>query len=92
MDGYGGRPFGFLPTLDVKGESEPVVQVLSELGGEILYTYRVRGNRFTPPVFGPGSYTITLGEPGGGQTRTFLGLQPTPDSSRVLVVVFDGSG
>jgi hypothetical protein len=89
-DGYGNAPFGFLPTLLFEGPIEPVVQVVSEAGGGILYTLRISDSRFTPRVFGPGTYTVRVGEPGTDDMRTFLGLEPTADSIRTLEVSFGG--
>jgi len=89
-DGFGKEPFGYLPTLVVEGLTDPVVQVVSEMGGEIVYTIRARGSRFTPKVFAPGSYTIRVGEPGAGAMRTLLGQRPTPDSARTMEIVFGG--
>jgi hypothetical protein len=47
------------------------VQVISESDGEILYTARVRGNRFQPYVFSPGSFTVKIGrdKPNGPSLR-----------------------
>jgi hypothetical protein len=87
---YGGPAFGFLPTLVVQGMENPVVQVVTEQGGEVLYTLRISGDRYTPRVFAPGSYTVRVGEPGTEAMRTFLGLGPTADSSRVLEVDLGG--
>ena len=89
-DGYGGDPVGYLPTLVVEGITDPVVQVISELGGEIVYTIRIRGTRFTPKIFGPGSYSLRVGEPGTDAMRVFLGVEATPESGRTLEVRFDG--
>lgn len=87
-DGYGKAPWGYLPTVVVEGMSNPVVQVVSEAGGEVVYTLRIRGNRFTPGVFGPGSYTLKVGEPGTGAMKVFLGLEATPEADRTLEVSF----
>ena len=89
-DGYGKNPLGYLPTLVVEGLADPVVQVISELGGEIVYTIRMRGSHFTPKIFGPGTYRVQVGEPGTDAMKTFLGLQAAPDSGRTLEVRFDG--
>jgi hypothetical protein len=40
----------------------PVVQVIRESDGEILYTRRIEGNQFRAPVFAPGSYTLKIGK------------------------------
>jgi hypothetical protein len=79
---------GYLPTLVVEGLADPVIQVISELGGEIVYTIRIQGSRLTPKIFGPGSYAVRVGEPGTAAMRTLLGLQATPDSGRVLELRF----
>jgi hypothetical protein len=68
--------------------AEPVVQVVSEAGWEIVYTLRIKGSRFTPKVFRPGVYTLRVGEPGTPSMQVFLGQEASPDSSRVLSVVF----
>ena len=43
------------------GVAEPVVQVIHEESGEILYTVRANGASFTPRVYAPGTYTIKAG-------------------------------
>jgi hypothetical protein len=40
-----------------------VVQVVDPQG-EVVYTRRVTGESFEPPVFAPGEYTLRIGEPG----------------------------
>jgi len=87
-EGYGRTARGYLPTVVVEGMEDPVVQVISEAGGEVLYTLRIRGSRFTPRVFESGSYTLRVGEPGTGDWRVFLGQAPAGDSSRSLEVDF----
>ena len=83
-DGYARRPFGFLPTIRVSGATEPVVQVVGESDGEVLYTIRIRGDRFTPRVFASGRYTVRVVRPDTEALLLFPGLEPTPDSARVL--------
>ena len=48
LEGYGRTPVGYLPTLVVEGMSNPVVQVISETGGGVIYTLRIQGKVFTP--------------------------------------------
>jgi hypothetical protein len=87
-DGYGRKPWGYLPTVEAVGMEDPVIQVVSEVGGEVVYTLRILGRRFTPPVFEAGSYTLRVGEPGTPEWRAFLGQVPSSDSSRTLEVAF----
>lgn len=87
-EGYGRTPVAFLPTVRVEGMENPVVQVVSEAGGEVLYTLRIRGREFTPGVFEGGSYTVRVGEPGTEAWHVFLGLEASREEGRILEVVF----
>ncbi len=77
-DNYGRRPAGFLPTLDISGLEDPVVQVIEEKTGAIVYTLRIDGRSFRPMVFGPGPHTVRIGEPGTDRMRTLTGLEISP--------------
>jgi hypothetical protein len=59
-DNDGRKVFGYLPTLNVS-ENDPVVQVIDEKTGEILYTERITGRTFRPRIFAEGSYTLKVG-------------------------------
>jgi hypothetical protein len=60
-DNDGRRPIGWLPELVIEGAEHPVVQLIAEASGEILYTVRVRGNRFRPHVYSQGTFTVKVG-------------------------------
>jgi hypothetical protein len=60
-DNDGRRPVAWLPELVVEGSGRLVVQVVAEADREILYSVRVRGNRFQPHVFSHGSFTVKVG-------------------------------
>ncbi len=60
-DNDGRKPAGYLPMLVFKGVMNPVVEVIAEATGEILYTIRVQGDRFQPRVYAPGKYTVKVG-------------------------------
>lgn len=65
QDQYGRAARAWLPEVVVVGVDNPVVQVVSEHTREIVYTLRIRGNRFRPKVFRPGAYTVRVsGQPG----------------------------
>ncbi|HSI65346.1 MAG TPA: hypothetical protein VLE43_19630, partial [Candidatus Saccharimonadia bacterium] len=75
MDQNDGRKVvGYLPQLIIEDAANPVVQVIAEASGEILYTVRSQGNRFQPRVYAPGKYTVKLGlnKPDG---KTLTGLE-----------------
>lgn len=63
-EGYARTPAAYLPVIEVSGMRDPVVQVVEERSGETIYTLRIAGTSFRPPVFAPGRYVIGVGEPG----------------------------
>lgn len=60
-DNDGRKPVAWLPELIFTGAANPVVQVIEEKTGELLYTVRVSGDRFQPAVYQHGKYTIKVG-------------------------------
>jgi len=70
-DNDGRAVTGFLPELNIKGHANPVVQVIHEGTGEILYTVRAPAARYQPRVYGEGLYTIRVGRdtPEGFEVR-----------------------
>ncbi len=50
-----------LPEIKLDGVQSPVVQVIAEATGEILYTLRSPTPRFIPRVYAPGRYTVMAG-------------------------------
>ncbi len=71
MDNYGREAVAYLPTLKVRGMTDPVVQVIDD-AGEIVYTLRIRGREFRPKVFREGTYTIRVGD------KEFKGIESLP--------------
>jgi hypothetical protein len=60
-DNDGRQPQAWLPELRFAGVENPVVQVVEEASGDVLYTVRIRGDRFQPPVYALGKYTLKVG-------------------------------
>jgi alkaline phosphatase D len=76
-DNYGRRAAAYLPMVEVRGLIDPVIQVIEEATGEVVYALRIKGTAFRPWVFKQGLYTITVGEPDTGQTRALTHLEST---------------
>lgn len=74
VDNYGRKPTGELPTINVRGMDEPVVQVIDEKTKEVVYTLRLQTRNFRPMVFSEGPFTIHVGELGTEHVRTFKGV------------------
>ena len=71
-----GLPTGYaLPAINAQGAVDPVVQVISESSGEIVYTLRTQGSEFTPTVRQPGTYTVRVIHPDSGEVSESKGLQ-----------------
>ena len=88
LDNYARQATGHLPTINVQGASDPVVQVVDEADDEIVYTLRVKGTSYRPPVFSNGPFTVRVGEP-GESTRSFADVNPVgAGSSQTLDVDF----
>jgi hypothetical protein len=85
-DGYARRPASYLPTVVVEGTTDPVVRVIDEASGEIVYSLRIRGNRFRPPVFTRGPHAIQVGQPHAGPLRTIPHIRPTDDKNDSILV------
>ena len=86
-EGYGREPWGFLPTLLVQGTVDPVVQIVAA-DGEIVYTLRIKGDRFTPRVFEPGVFTVRVMEADTEALLLFPALEAARDSMRTIEVEF----
>ncbi|MGI8672381.1 MAG: hypothetical protein ACR2LU_07210 [Luteitalea sp.] len=89
-DNDGRRPVAWLPELLIEGSDRCVVQVIAEADGEILYSRRVRGNRFTPPVYADGVFTVKVGRDRPDGTvltglRATLGEAPGATTRRVRI-------
>ena len=72
-DNYGRKAAAYLPTLNIEGQDNPVVQVIDETNREVVYTIRIKGNSFRPKVFKAGSYTVRIGE--GDKVKTLTGVK-----------------
>lgn len=74
-DNDGRKPVAWLSEVTFEGITNPVVQVIEEDSREILYTVRVVGDRFRPPVYSKGRHTVRYGRdrPDGPVLRGLTG-------------------
>jgi hypothetical protein len=84
----GRKPAAHLPTLNIQGVENPVVQVLNSDGSEIIYTLRIAGQSFRPPVFAAGTYTLRVSEPESGRIHE-IRAAATPDNQSSLDIRLD---
>jgi hypothetical protein len=76
-DNYGKKAVAYLPTLNISGLRDPVIQIIDEQTEKILYTIRVNSRIFHPKVFKKGLYTIKVGEPGTDMIKILSHIQAT---------------
>ena len=71
----GRKVTGWLPELTFADGANPVVQVIEEKTGEVLYTVRAQGGRFQPRVYSTGKHIVKVGlqKP---DAKTFADLEP----------------
>ncbi len=86
LDNYGAKPTAFLPTLNVSGVKNPVVQIVDEVNDEIVYTLRSAGQSWRPHVFAPGKYTVRVSEPETGREKVLERITAGPDAAGTLDV------
>ncbi|MEZ6054022.1 MAG: alkaline phosphatase D family protein [Planctomycetaceae bacterium] len=82
LDNDGREPVAFLPTINVTGTSDPVVQVIEESTGEVVYTLRIHGESFRPKVFKEAIYTVRVND------QEFTGIESTTQDDATLDVAF----
>jgi phosphodiesterase/alkaline phosphatase D-like protein len=76
IDNYARKAAAYLPTIEVQGMKNPVIQVIDESNGEIVYTLRINGTSFKPMIFKIEEYTIKIGRQGTDQMKTLTGIRP----------------
>ena len=82
-DNYGRQAAAHLPTIRVQGAEDPVIQIVNEDTGEVVYTLRVRGTEFRPKVFdAKASYTVKVND------KTLEGMRPAASDESSIDVVF----
>ena len=87
QENYGREATAYLPTIEVSGVTNPVLQVIDESNGEIVYTLRVRGNSYRPKIFKKGKYTIKAGEQATGNMKTLAGVPSLPPGRTKVIQV-----
>ncbi len=64
---YGRKPAAQLPSLTIKSDANPVLEVIDEATGELVYTLRLATRTFQPHTFAAGKYTVRLLVPETGK-------------------------
>lgn len=87
FENYGRKAEGWLPTIRVEGEPNPVIDVINEKTGEREYIVRISGNEFTPKVFSNDLYKIKLSYPEKGIGKEINNIQPNSKQGQTEISV-----
>ena len=63
LDNYGREAAGWLPTLEILGDADPVLELYEQATGELVYSLRISGRQFTPKVFHRVNHKLRVGYP-----------------------------
>ncbi|MEZ6045578.1 MAG: hypothetical protein R3C11_08370 [Planctomycetaceae bacterium] len=75
-DNYARKPLAWLPELQIENGTNAVVQVVDEYLNEVVYTLRINGDRWQPPVFREATYTLHIKS--NGNTKTIEHVESLP--------------
>ena len=85
-DNYSRSALAYLPLLQFNRE-DPVIQIIDEYLGEVVYTLRINGSSWRPKVFREALYTIKAWSQ--GTQVVFEGINSIPkESDETLSVTF----
>lgn len=83
---YGRKALGYLPTLEITGANDPVVQIINEANGEVEYNLRIKGNKFQPMVFSDARYTVKVFDSSKDGGKTMKGIEIAKGEGETLRV------
>jgi len=86
LDNYGREAEAYLPTIEVSGLPAPVIRVIDQGSGEVVYALRLAGPSFRPGVFHAGRYTVEVGEPGTERWKRLEDLEAAADERSTIHV------
>jgi hypothetical protein len=88
LDMFNQATKAWLPTIKMKAISNPVIQIVNEANGKVVYSLRIKGNTYQPKVFKSGSYTIRISHPDTGKITEITGLK-TSESQQYEILNID---
>jgi alkaline phosphatase D len=83
----GRKPAAHLPTLTIKSDANPVLEVIDEATDELVYTLRLATRTFQPHAFAAGKYTLRLLVPETGKATEKKGVVAAAGNDATLELV-----
>ena len=88
-DNYAKKASAWLPTINCKTMTNPVIQVVNEATKETVYSLRIVGKSYTPKVFENGTYTIRVGGHGAGSLKVFEKVKSLKNITNTDMIVVE---
>lgn len=85
-DNFVTAPELWLPPLRITNLADPVIQVIDQANGSVVYTWRADGDRFQPWVPSEGVYSVVVGDPDRGLAFTVTDLEAGEQDQNEIVV------
>jgi hypothetical protein len=82
-ENYGRKALAYLPTLKIEGLENPVVQLIHEATGEVVYSLRILGKSFRPKVFSHSAHTIRIGNPDKNIWKQLKGIKASDSTLNI---------
>ena len=76
-----------LPTLELEGLKDAVVEVIREDTGKIESIVRITGSEFIPKVYKPGTFTLRVGDPEMGLWKEITGVGLARESKNPVISI-----
>jgi alkaline phosphatase D len=76
-----------LPTLELEGLENVIVEVIREDTGEIESIVRMNGSEFIPKVYKPGTFTIRVGDPEKDLWKEITGIELARKSKNPIILL-----
>jgi alkaline phosphatase D len=87
-DNYARKPSAWLPIFQVSGLADPLIEVIQESNGDLVYAQRIPGNSHQPGVFEAGNYTVRFSEPETGKSKEIKGIRAGEKTGEKIQVTF----
>lgn len=85
QDNYGRQPVAWLPPIEISGAEYPVLRLIDERDGSLVYSLRLASSRFVPPVYRRGRYTVEVESEGGRRALQGVASVDRPDAAPLRI-------
>jgi len=85
FDNYGRKAAARLPVIKVNKLTDPVLELYAHKTNELVYSIRIKGNRYHPKIFEKGLYYIKIGDPEKDVWKTIENISSDSNTGEISV-------